>query len=59
MRKAIEAAVKNPDLIAEAAKMKLDMVYRQPEHLEQVVTQLYETPPDLIEKAKTISPNLK
>ena len=35
MRKAIDAAVKDPELIAEAAKMKLDMVYRPPEHLEQ------------------------
>ena len=31
------AAVKNPELLAEAGKMKLDMVYRPPEHLEQVV----------------------
>jgi tripartite-type tricarboxylate transporter receptor subunit TctC len=59
MRKAIEAAVKNPDLIAEAAKMKLDMVYRPPEHLERVVTHLYETPPETVALAKKISPNLK
>lgn len=59
MRKAIEAAVKNPELLAEAQKIKLDMVYRPPEHLEQVVAHLYETPPSLIEQAKTISPNLR
>ena len=59
MRKAIEAAAKNPELIAEAAKMKLDMVYRPPEHLEQVVAHLYETPPETVELAKKISPNLK
>jgi tripartite-type tricarboxylate transporter receptor subunit TctC len=59
MRKAIERAAKNPDLLAEAAKMKLDMVYREPGHLEEVVTQLYATPPALVEKAKEISPNLK
>ena len=59
MRKAIERAAKNPDLLAEAAKMKLDMVYREPEHLEEVVAQLYATPPALVEKAKEISPNLK
>jgi hypothetical protein len=35
------------------------MVYRAPEHLEQLVTHLYETPPDVISKAKQISPNLK
>ena len=59
MREAIAAAVKNPDLLAEAGRMKLDMVYRPPEHLERLVAQLYETPPDVIENAKTISPNLR
>jgi tripartite-type tricarboxylate transporter receptor subunit TctC len=59
MRKAIAAAANNPGLIAEAGKMKLDMVYRQPEHLEKVVTQLYETPRATVEKARQISPNLK
>jgi tripartite-type tricarboxylate transporter receptor subunit TctC len=56
---AIERAVKNPELLAEAGQMKLDMVYRPPQHLEQVVAHLYETPPNLIETAKKISPNLK
>jgi tripartite-type tricarboxylate transporter receptor subunit TctC len=59
MRKAIERAVKNPELIAEAHKMKLDMVYRPPEHLEQVVSNLYATPAETVEKARQISPNLK
>jgi tripartite-type tricarboxylate transporter receptor subunit TctC len=59
MRKAIERAAKNPELLAEAEKMKLDMVYRPPQHLEEVVKNLYATPPALIEKAKEISPNLK
>ena len=59
MRDAIAAAVKDPDLLAEAAKMKLDMVYRPPEHLERLVAHLYETPPAVIEKAKQISPNLR
>ena len=47
------------DALAEAEKMNLDMVFRPPDHLEKVVTQLYETPPELVEKAKEISPNLK
>jgi len=59
MREAIAAAVKDPELLAEAARIKLDMVYRQPEHLERLVAQLYETPRDLIEQAKQISPNLR
>src|SRR5262249_11178704 len=59
MRRAIKAAVANPELLAEAEKMKLDVVYRPPEHLEQVVQHLYETSPQTIAKAKEISPNLK
>jgi tripartite-type tricarboxylate transporter receptor subunit TctC len=59
MREAIAAAVNSPELIAEADKMKLDMVYRPPERLEKLVTQLYETPPALIETVKKISPNLR
>ena len=59
MRAAIAAAVKDPDLLAEAGRMKLDMVFRPPEHLERLVAHLYEPPPDVIEKAKQISPNLR
>jgi tripartite-type tricarboxylate transporter receptor subunit TctC len=59
MRKAIERAAQNPDLLKEAEAMKLDMVFRPPEHLEKVVAQLYETSPEMVEMAKKISPNLK
>ena len=59
MREAIAAAVKNPELLAEAGRSKLDMTYRPPEHLEKLVNQLYETPPALIEQLKSISPNLR
>ena len=59
MRAAIERAAKNPALLAEAEAMKLDMVFRPPQHLEQVVAQLYETPPAMVEKAREISPNLR
>jgi hypothetical protein len=59
MREAIAAAVKNPELLAEAEKSKLDMSYRAPEHLEKLVNQLYDTPPELVEKLKSISPNLR
>jgi tripartite-type tricarboxylate transporter receptor subunit TctC len=59
MRQAIAKAVYDPDLLAEAGKSKLDMTYRPPEHLEKLVNQLYDTPPELIEKLKSISPNLR
>src|SRR5882757_363325 len=59
MRQAIAAALKDSDLIAEAGQIKLDMTYRPPERLEQLVQQLYDTPSALVEQLKAISPNLK
>ena len=58
MRKAIADAVRDPELLAEAEKMKLDMAYRPPEHLERLITQLYETPPAMIETVKKLVPSL-
>jgi tripartite-type tricarboxylate transporter receptor subunit TctC len=58
MRKAIADAVHDPELIAEAEKMKLDMAYRPPEHLERLIANLYETPPAMIETVKKLVPNL-
>jgi tripartite-type tricarboxylate transporter receptor subunit TctC len=58
MRKAIADAARDPELLAEAEKMKLDMAYRPPEHLERLVAQLYETPPQTIETIRKLVPNL-
>jgi hypothetical protein len=59
MRQAIAAAAQDKDLLADAAKARIDMTYRPPGHLEKLVHQLYDTPPALIEQLKSISPNLK
>jgi tripartite-type tricarboxylate transporter receptor subunit TctC len=59
VRKAIAAAVRDPQLIAEAAAMKLDMAYTPPERLEALVAKLYQTPPALIATVKSIMPNEK
>ena len=59
MRKAFAETVKSPELIAEAERIKLDMSYRPPDHLERLVAQLYATPPEVIETIKKISPNLR
>jgi tripartite-type tricarboxylate transporter receptor subunit TctC len=59
MRRALRETVEDPDLIAEADKMKLDMAYRAPEHLEQLVTHLYETPPELIKHIKELFPEIR
>jgi tripartite-type tricarboxylate transporter receptor subunit TctC len=59
MRKAFADALQDPALLAEAARMKMDMSYRPPDQLERLVTQLYETPPELIETVKKLVPNLQ
>jgi tripartite-type tricarboxylate transporter receptor subunit TctC len=56
MRKAISDSVHDPELIAEAAKIKLDMAYHSPEQLEQLVANLYATPPALIDTIKKLIP---
>jgi tripartite-type tricarboxylate transporter receptor subunit TctC len=59
MRTAFAEAVHDPELIAEAAKMKLDMTFRPPDALERLVDNLYETPPAMIETVKKLVPNLQ
>jgi tripartite-type tricarboxylate transporter receptor subunit TctC len=57
MRKAFAAAANDPELIAEAAKIKLDMAFHRAEQLEQLVAGLYATPPALIETIKKLIPS--
>jgi tripartite-type tricarboxylate transporter receptor subunit TctC len=59
MRKAFAAALEDPALVGEAARMKMDMTYRSPERLERLVAALYETPPTLVETVKKLVPNLQ
>jgi tripartite-type tricarboxylate transporter receptor subunit TctC len=56
MRKAFTDAVHDPELVAGAAKIKLDMAYHSPEQLEKLVADLYATPPALIESIKKLIP---
>jgi tripartite-type tricarboxylate transporter receptor subunit TctC len=58
LRKAFADALHDPELQAEAARMKLDMTYRPPEELERLVMGLYETPPAMVETIKKLVPNL-
>jgi tripartite-type tricarboxylate transporter receptor subunit TctC len=58
MRAAIAAAASDPELIAEAEKMKLDMAYRAPEHLETLIANLYRTSPAIVAAVKKLVPNL-
>ena len=59
MRKAIAQAAHDPGLLAEAASIQMDMTYTPPEHLEQLVANLYKTPPAVIETVKALLPSEK
>jgi len=59
VRNAMAQAAHDPELIAEAAGINMDMTYSSPDHLEQLVAKLYATPPRLIETLKAILPNEK
>jgi hypothetical protein len=51
--------VHDPELVAEAATIKMDMTYTPPDRLEQLVEKLYQTPPGVIETVKALLPNEK
>jgi tripartite-type tricarboxylate transporter receptor subunit TctC len=59
LRKAIADAAEDPQLVAEAASIKMDMTYTPPDRLEQLVAKLYATPPRLIDTIKDILPSEK
>jgi tripartite-type tricarboxylate transporter receptor subunit TctC len=59
LRKAFADTVNDPELIAEAEKIKLDMTFRPPDRLGELVNQLYETPPDMIETVKKLVPKME
>jgi tripartite-type tricarboxylate transporter receptor subunit TctC len=59
MRKAFADTVNDPELIAEAEKIKLDMSFRPPDRLERLIASLYETPSDMIETVKKLVPKLE
>jgi tripartite-type tricarboxylate transporter receptor subunit TctC len=56
LRSAFEAALKDPGLVAEAEKAKVDMTYRPPDLLLGLVQALYATPKDLIAEAQELMP---
>jgi tripartite-type tricarboxylate transporter receptor subunit TctC len=58
MRKAIAAATADTALVAEARQMKLDMSYRAPEGLERLVTNLFDTPTEMLETVRKLVPQM-
>ena len=59
MRKAFADAVNDPDLVAEAERLKLDMTYRPPGDLTKLVDSLYQTPQSIIDTVKKLVPNIQ
>lgn len=59
MRKAFVDAVKDPELVAEANRLKLDMTYRPADDLIKLVDNLYQTPRSVIDTVKKLVPNIQ
>jgi tripartite-type tricarboxylate transporter receptor subunit TctC len=59
MRNAFAEALADPELVAEAAKLKIDMTFCSPQKLEQLVARLYETPQPLIETVRKLVPSVQ
>ncbi len=54
LREAFNSALKDPDLLAEANKMKLGVAPKTGEEVASIVRKLYGAPPDLVERARRI-----
>ena len=52
MRAAISTALKDPELLAEAAKINLDIEPLSGTEVQAIVDRLYKATPDIVEKAK-------
>jgi tripartite-type tricarboxylate transporter receptor subunit TctC len=56
LRKAFAAALRDPGLLAEAERAKMDMTYRSPDELMRLVQALYATPRELVAEAEEMMP---
>jgi tripartite-type tricarboxylate transporter receptor subunit TctC len=52
LRKGFMAAMSDAELIADTRKLKIELAPVSGEELQDIVTQLYSTPPELVEKAR-------
>lgn len=52
MRRSFEATMKDPELLAEAAKMNIDVHPLSGEEVEKLVARMYETPAETVERVK-------
>jgi tripartite-type tricarboxylate transporter receptor subunit TctC len=56
IQKAFAASLKDPALIEEAEKLRLDMTYTSPEGLQKLLNDLYATPKDMLQTIKAMMP---
>jgi tripartite-type tricarboxylate transporter receptor subunit TctC len=56
LRTAFAGALRDPGLLADAKKQKIDMTYRSPEQLQGLVEKLYATPRSIIAQAQELMP---
>jgi len=54
LRKAFDDAFKDPDLIAEATKRKMDVNPVSGADIEKLVAEIYATPPDIVAEARAV-----
>jgi tripartite-type tricarboxylate transporter receptor subunit TctC len=54
LRKAFMAAMTDPDLVAEAKRINLDIAPIPGEELQTLIAKLYATPPSVVEKVRDI-----
>ena len=59
MRKAFADAVNDPELVAEAERLKLDMTLRPADDLVKLVDNLYKTPLAIIDTVRKLVPNIQ
>ena len=52
LRQAFAATMKDPELLAEAQKINIDVEPRTGEQVQDLVAKMYETPPNVIERVK-------
>ena len=54
LRKALEAAVKDPDLLEEARKGRNNIRFTTAAHMEAIIAQVYATDPTLVQKVRSL-----
>ena len=52
LREAFAKALKDPELLAEAKKARMDVEYTSGEELESLIKEVLEQPPEVVEQAK-------